>query len=219
MVFQNPAAFAERALAVAEDTFGFSRYAPRGVIAGTKVDTESGWRAVETILPGDRVYTAEGSLRAVAWVDRRYCMSPRAANGRRSLLLVPVGALLNSNPLFLLPDTNIVFEAPSQQGGAEIALIPGRELVGFKGITPISSDTPMEVVTLLFSSEEIIWAESGMQVHCPAFDEADGMSRGSRYAVLREEAAQALLDQIEEGAAASGAPKPKPVKLRRLRAA
>ena len=42
-----------------------------GLTTGSLIETAAGWRAVETLVPGDRVQTFDGGLRAIRRVARR----------------------------------------------------------------------------------------------------------------------------------------------------
>ncbi len=53
----------------------------QGIFGATLIETESGWRAAETLRMGDRVYTLDGGLQRIAALSRRI-----VAPGNRSCM-------------------------------------------------------------------------------------------------------------------------------------
>lgn len=159
----------------------FTRFAPvgtafpalpvtTGMAAGTPVETRAGWTPVERLRPGDAVYTLDGGLRTIAAMDRSWLLP--AMQG--TMLTVPGGAFGNCADLVLMPDQHVLLDLDREdiaQGvlpDALAVLIPARALEGERQIHSRAVTEPMEVITLLFPEEELVWAASGVLLHCPA---------------------------------------------------
>lgn len=159
----------------------FTRFAPVGAVfpalpvttgmaAGTPVETRSGWTPVERLRPGDSVYTLDGGLRTIAAMDRSWLLP--AMQG--AALAVPGGAFGNCSDILLMPDQHVLLDLDREdiaQGGlpdALAVLIPARALEGERCIRSQPVIRPLEVITLLFPEEELVWAASGVLLHCPA---------------------------------------------------
>lgn len=207
MLYQNAAAFTRAQRILIDSTHPAAGRAPRGLMAGTRIETATGWRAVERLMAGDLVHTRDGGLRPVLRVDRTFYRGPRGPEGLRGVLRVPGGALMNCAPMMLLPDQHVMLETPFAEEilGTPLTLVPGRALQGFRGIHPVRVGGPAEVVTLRFAEEEIVWANTGIMVHCPALGEDEAADfRSDFFTVLDDDRAEALLGLIEIGATDSG---------------
>ncbi len=181
--------------------------APRGLLAGTKVETALGWKAVETLVAGDLVHTRDGGLRPLAGVDRTHYRGPRGPEGLRGVLLVPGGALMNCAPFYLLPEQHLMLETEYAEAilGTPQTLVPGRALNGFRGIAPVRITGPSEVFVLRFSEEEAVWCNTGILAHCPSIREAESPEfRSEFFTVLSDGQAEALLGLMEIGATDTG---------------
>ena len=167
-----------------------------GLAAGTPVETRGGWRAVETLRPGDAVQTLDGGLARIVAMDRTWALP--AMQG--SVLNLKGGAFGNCADLTLLPDQHVLLDLnPSDPvtGGlpdALGALIPAQALDGHPGITRRTLRAPLQVVTLLFAEEELVWAASGVLLHCPAIRHGAGsLPQGDIFPTLPAPAARRLL--------------------------
>jgi collagen type I/II/III/V/XI/XXIV/XXVII alpha len=104
--------------------------------AGTKILTARGEVAVEDILPGDTVITADGEDRAVVWAGRRRLDLRR--HPRPHLVqpvLIPAGALADGVPardLLLSPDHALLLHGH---------LVPAKVLVGAGEIVQMNRDS------------------------------------------------------------------------------
>lgn len=140
-----------------------------GIVAGTRIATAMGWRAVESLAPGDMVMTFDHGMRPVISVERLALWS---GHGRcpRSLmpLAVPVGALGNSAPMLLLPEQTVLVESDlaEQVFGDPFALIPAAALEGYRGIDRITPHQTVEIVLIRFAEAEVIYANGTGMIHC-----------------------------------------------------
>lgn len=165
----------------------FTRFAPVGAVfpavpvttgmaAGTLVETRTGWTPVERLRPGEAVHTLDGGLRPIAAMDRSWLLP--AMQGE--VLAVPGGAFGNCTDMLLLPDQHVLLDLDREdlaQGNlpdALAVLIPARALEREHGIHARAATRPLEVVTLFFPEEEMVWAASGMLLHCSSVGTSAG---------------------------------------------
>jgi hypothetical protein len=171
-----------------------------GILAGSLVETESGWRPVERLARGTRVATWDGGFRPLAAVERRR-LWPAAGI---EVIEVPGGALDTCSGFSLLPGQHVFLSSAVAEEvlGAEGALLPASALAGHAGITRLPLLRPAEVITLRFAGEEIVYVNSGALVHCAA--EAPAARKGAVgagfFTVLDEARAQAMLALVAAGA-------------------
>ena len=83
-----------------------------GLLNGTLVATDEGWRPVETICVGDRLLSFDHGLQEVRELQRERPRSHSGHTGKpRCAVEVPAGALDNDTPLWLMPDQGVLFES------------------------------------------------------------------------------------------------------------
>ncbi len=143
-----------------------------GLMAGTKVASNLGWRDVSALTVGDDVLTFDNAMqrivdirRTVLWADLGGQVPPT-----QWPVVVPEGALGNRRDLVLLPDQGVLLESDEvcDTHGDPFALVPAQALEGLRGITRQHPHQKMELITLFFESDEVIYTEGGLLVHCPA---------------------------------------------------
>jgi len=147
-----------------------------GIAAGTLVATPKGWRAVETINPGDLVRTADGGMQAVEEVTRDLIWSDQMMNEPANWpLMVPAGALGNDTPLTLLPRQPVMAEKAGVQNifGDPFAMIPVAALEGFRKITRMAPAERMEIITLQFAQDAVVPTNGGALLSCPRARDAE----------------------------------------------
>ncbi len=166
-----------------------------GLAAGTPVETRSGWRAVDTLRPGDAVQTLDGGLRRIAAMDRTWLLP--AMQG--SVLDLAGGVFGNCDRVTLLPDQHLLLDLDAADLTGDLpdalgALMAAQALDGHRGITRRISRAPLEVVTLMFPEEELVWAASGLLLHCPSVRHGTGTPpQGDIFPTLATPAARRLL--------------------------
>ncbi|MCB5198648.1 Hint domain-containing protein [Loktanella sp. TSTF-M6] len=141
-----------------------------GLVVGTMVATHLGWRPVEAVVAGDQCLTFDGGLQVVTAVSRRTVKTKGAAADPLTWpLVVPVGALGNREELMLLPEQAVLIESDTaeQVFGDPFALIPAAALDGLRGVYRKPPAAEIEVVTLHFSQDEIVYANVGALFYCP----------------------------------------------------
>ncbi|WP_415402055.1 Hint domain-containing protein [Tateyamaria sp. SN3-11] len=157
----------------------------RGLLAGTRIATAMGWRAAEALAPGDMVLTFDNGLQALVDVRREtFWVADMMAPAAYASVMVPAGALGNSEELELLPDQGVLIEsdAACDAQGDPFAVMAAKLLVGYRGIARVAPRAQVEIITLIFATEQVIYAEGGALIHCPrthfALDELGGEMGG-----------------------------------------
>lgn len=170
-----------------------------GLVSGTKVATEHGWRAVETVAIGDQVMTFDHGLQKVISI-KRAALWHGVGNCPRHLqpMAVPVGALGNEQPLLLLPEQHVVVESDVAESvfGDPFAVIPALALEGYRGITRMAPHAKVEVVQLVFAESQVVYANGMGLIHCASVSTGRidlMLEEEPFYSVLSLEMARALV--------------------------
>lgn len=156
-----------------------------GLIAGTQVETATGWRDVADLRSGDLVQTVDGGLRPVRALSRQWITPARG----ESLVLLPGGAFGNCADVLLRPAQNLLIALEEEDAlpDALFALVPAAGLVGPGGAVRIAPQAPLEVICPVFDEAEAIWAATGLQLAC------DGVSGPDDFHLTLTAAEAALL--------------------------
>lgn len=159
-----------------------------GLAAGTWVKTEAGWRQAGLLRRGDRLYTFDGGLRAILALDRSWILP----GPQGQVLHLPGGTLGSTTDLTLMPDQHLLIDTWDEAGldGAVAALIPASALGGQAGIGWRPAPAPRDVVTPVFSEDEVINASGGVLPHCPG---ANRRTQGDAFLRLSPEQGQAVM--------------------------
>lgn len=166
---------------------------PEGLTSGTLVETETGWRPMEKLAMGDRVFTMDGSPRPIRWIARAAYGADLPDIFPEGLILVPGGAIGNCQGFYLLPETRILVTGSAVEAlsNDSAALLRAADLAGHGGIEPAMPVDGIEIVALGFDDEEIVFANTGVLVHCPPSGRQRTPSRG--FPVLGPRAAHVLM--------------------------
>jgi Hint domain len=164
-----------------------------GLIAGTMVETQRGWTPVENLRLGDRVQTFDGGACPILALDRNLASADSHA------VLLPGGLLDTCVDLTLLPGQHILIDT---MGDAllpddALVLIPATALTGWRGTRRITLQKPVEIITLLFAAEEVIFANTGAMVRCPAVTARPNAPLHSDFTRLDLLQAWALLSRLD----------------------
>jgi len=185
-----------------------------GLIAGTRVETAEGWKIVETIRTGERVHTYDGGLKAVKRIERTVYGADVQDAFPEGLLMVPGGALDNCDAFYLLPEQHVLLESAIAEEvlGNATTLVPAAALENYRGITRVLPVDLIEVVTLLFDDEEVVYANTGTMMHCAPHKAAGAAMRGTMrsafFNVLGLEQARAMIELMAEGSPFQAAARP-----------
>lgn len=172
-----------------------------GIVAGTKVATPTGWRAIEAIAPGDMVLTFDGGMQAVVSVQREVIWSDGIASDPANWPLhVPAGALGNREDMAILPQQAVLVESDAAENifGDPFAMIPAAALEGFRNITRMAPAERLEIVTLQFAQDEVLFGNIGALFFCPrSVDLIQATAANASYQVLNMEQADAIVSLLE----------------------
>ncbi len=131
-----------------------------GVVAGTLVETVSGWRAVEDIRVGEMIHTLDGGAKRVVAINRREILPGE------TVVQVKGGCFDACSDVLLMPRQGVLLDTIGLMG-TPYARVPAAALASIVGAARTHTQRREEVVTPLFEEEEVIWAQSGMLLHCP----------------------------------------------------
>lgn len=142
-----------------------------GLVAGTLLETRSGWRPIEALAIGDCVQTLDGGLARIMAMDRR-SLRPEMET---PLLMIPGGHYDACSDLMLLPGQHILLDTLDDEAthGAPFAMLPARALTG-GAVRRHYAPKPLEIVTPLFADEEVVYANTGVLLHCPGITDGAG---------------------------------------------
>ncbi|AML50223.1 Hint domain-containing protein [Falsihalocynthiibacter arcticus] len=149
----------------------FKRPRRTGMISGTRVATQFGWRDVTKIVPGDRVLTLDGGLQVVKAVRHEQV----AQIPGDSLLKVPSLALGNRETVYLLATQDVMIESDAAEDlfGDPFALIPALALEGLRGIQRVAATEELRVVAIEFAQDQVVFANIGALFLCPRSEQAN----------------------------------------------
>lgn len=176
-----------------------------GIVVGTRVATSTGWRDVGALQEGDMVLTFDGGLQPVTAVRRRPIWNGRGPCPSTFWpLMIPAGALENAKPMWIMPRQGVMLESDVAEAvlGDPFALIPAAALVGVRGIEQSFPNDPVEVVTLSFENDQVVFAEQGALLFCPAgndlvLEALSGKKSDCMYEMLPETSAKYLARGLE----------------------
>ena len=173
-----------------------------GLMAGTRVASNLGWRAIDALAVGDKVLTFDRGMQEITEIRRAH-MWLDAPESAETLwpVVIPVDALGNREELTLLPDQGVMVEsdAAHDMHGDPFAVITAISLVGLRGIRQRRPMHRVELIAVYFAQDEVIYAEGGALIHCPrdmsTLDKF--LDAGTQtYTVLSGEAAEELADMM-----------------------
>lgn len=170
-----------------------------GFLAGTSIASNLGWQPVETLKVGDKVLTFDHAMQTVADIQRETVTLPTDRPTALHPVRVPKGACHNRQDLWLMPDQGLLVECEAVMDtlGDPYAVVPARLLRGYRGIAAGRPSDRIELTTLAFRQDEVIYVEGGLLVHCPAprqlLDSAD-ISHKALYERLGGAAARFLVN-------------------------
>lgn len=143
-----------------------------GILAGTRVETPAGWVAVEQLTVGMRVHTLDGGLARILGIDRRILWPETHC----ALVHVPGGVFDICSDAMLLPGQHLLIDTmgDDSHGQAPYLLIPSVALSADPRVHRELPDLTVEVITPLFAEEEVVFANSGMMLHCPSMIDGAG---------------------------------------------
>jgi Hint domain len=171
----------------------------RGLLASTMVETEAGWQTAASLRLGSRVHTVDGGLAPVLGLDRQWI----APQPDLSLVHVSGGTIDNDADLQLLPDQHVLLDTMGDAllPDAALVLIPAAALVGWRGARRMAMTQDLEIITPLFASEEVVYANAGTMMRCPGILEGAHAPMATEFTRLDLRSAWALLARLDGGPA------------------
>lgn len=149
---------------------GIYNVTAHGLLSGTRVASNLGWRSVDALTIGDEVLTFDNGMqkvveirRSTLWVDAT--MVPT----HMWPVFVPAGALGNRSDMTILPEQGIMIESEAalDQHGDPFAVVPASALAGVRGVKLQEPQHQLEVITLFFAADQVIYTEGSLLSHCP----------------------------------------------------
>jgi hypothetical protein len=139
---------------------------PAGISGATLIETATGWQRAETLKPGDRLATWDGGFRPVLSAETER-LNPFEST---YLIRVPGGSLNNCRTVWLRPGQHVLIRSPHAAAvlEAEAVLLPATALTGYRGIVSERLTAAVTATTLRFAEDEVIFAASGLCLHCGA---------------------------------------------------
>ncbi|MCC5991867.1 MAG: Hint domain-containing protein [Rhodobacteraceae bacterium] len=129
-----------------------------GLLPDSLIATNTGWRPVHAIEPGDMIMTFDSGMQPLV---NNHCLTlslDTVPSHKRFLMDVPAGALGNRNPMRLLPCQEVIIESDMAEDhfGDPFVLIQALMLEGFNGVRrqPIAQDLTIHMLT--FAQEQVI---------------------------------------------------------------
>jgi len=181
-----------------------------GFVDDTHVASNLGWRAVGQLSVGDKVLTFDHGMQTIVDIQRETLFAPEhALSPAQCPVLVPEGAMNNRTEMWLMPDQGMLVESDAAIDplGDPFAVVPARALKGLRGIGSVKSMDRLDVTTLAFANDEVVYVEGGMLAHCPRprniLTDAP-VSGAELYDVLNMRAARFLVECLideDDGAA------------------
>ena len=173
-----------------------------GILSGTLIAAEAGWCAVETLCPGDLVLTFDGGPVPIVEIHHAQASVPQGDWPMMHWpMQVPKGVLGNRSALRVLPGQLVMLESDLAETmfGDPFALVPARALEPWRGIAPCPPRTTEAAFGLVFETEQLVYANSGVLLHCPGVAGGNFMQPGvdaGRYAPLSLASARELVAAI-----------------------
>ena len=157
---------------------------------GAQIATPHGTRAVETLRPGDRVFTRDNGIREIRWIGRRDLGAAELAKMPNfQPILIRKGALGAEMPdrdMLVSPNHRMLLanELAEVMFGEREVLIAAKHLTGLKGVDRALTDT-VSYIHLMFDHHEVILADAAWS---ESFQPGDysmrGVSKDSRDEIL-----------------------------------
>lgn len=188
-----------------DDKLAYDAPSTSGLLSGTCVATEMGWRPVEALTKGDQVLTFDAGLQRVTKVDRERLLRPDGSCPETCWpLKIPAGALGNRQSMKLLPDQTVMIESDVGENlyGDPFSLIPAVATEGVRGVIRVPPEDGLEIVTLHFEQDQVVFAQSGALLFCPAFEDlieaAFAETNRSFYSILSMDEARFLAVHLDD---------------------
>ncbi|GGH32633.1 Hint domain-containing protein [Cribrihabitans marinus] len=180
-----------------------------GFFNGMRVATQGGWRAVGELSAGDRLLTFDHGMQTVVDIQRDTLHLPSPPlDPADSPVLVPPGALFNPQRLWLMPEQGLLVESDTAEDalGDPFVVLPARLLAGLQGIAPARPADVVQITTIAFRQDEVIYCDGGLMAFCPHPEPigAQRLRRGAGlYRLVAGRAAERIAARLRDHGAVS----------------
>lgn len=154
-----------------------------GLLAGRLVATDSGWRKVETLAPGDMVLTFDHGMRRLESIDATAVTPDPRQSSVAQALHVPKGAIGNRRAITLLPSQLVLLDCDFAQAryGDPFLLVQAGLLDGYNEIVRAPLPAQATSYMLTFAQEEIIHTDGSALMSCYGRRTTSRLARPGRY--------------------------------------
>ena len=142
-----------------------------GLVTGTWVATQHGWRPVQSVAEGDTVLTFDNGPQVVRSVTRGVLWQGGDKCPHNKLpLMVPAGALGNQAEMILLAEQCVMLESDTADAifGDPFAVLMASHLEGYRGISRAMPHKTVEIYQLHFDDDQMVYSTGGALVFCPS---------------------------------------------------
>lgn len=178
-----------------------------GLLSGTHVASNLGWRQAGALSVGDKVLTFDHGMQPVAAIERETVYMPEGGfSPAQCPLYVPVDAIYNRAPMWLMPDQGVMLESElaEDDNGDPFVIVPACALEGYRGIRRGQPGAKLELVMPRCENDEVIYAEAGTLTYNPAprsaLELAGGLTQSAYRVLGPREARQLVVDLMADEA-------------------
>ncbi len=173
LAFAASPSAAEQALARPVDEIYTQALREDGLLAGTLVATDEGWRPVEGIAPGDMVLTFDNGMQRVSGTHQIEIKRGSVPSFKSFTMFIPADAIGNRKDMILMPSQEVIVECDRAEMdyGEPFVLIQSLLLDGYRGIRKVEIARDLSIHMLTFENEQIIHTSGATLAVCRA--EAD----------------------------------------------
>jgi hypothetical protein len=141
-----------------------------GLLSGTRVASTLGWRSIDALAIGDEVLTFDNGTQKISEIRRSTLWADATlVPAHMWPVFVPAGALGNRIDMTVLPEQGLMIESEAalDQHGDPFAVVPAFALDGMRGVIRQAPRQKMEVITLFFEQDQVVYTEGSMLSYCP----------------------------------------------------
>ncbi len=142
-----------------------------GLFGSTRVATTHGWRQVSSVKAGDSVLTFDHGMQKVVAVERStLALDADVSDPSGWPMYVPAGALGNLSDFIVMPGQSVLVESDLAEDlmGDPFALIRAEDLDSVRGISRVAPSERVDVMTLQFENDEVVFGAGGALFLCAA---------------------------------------------------
>jgi hypothetical protein len=170
-----------------------------GFFTKTKVACNAGWRRIDQLSVGDKVLTFDHGMQPIVEIRKDVVFEVPAETPPADWpVVLPVAALGNRETLVLQANQGVMLEIEGMEDpmGDPFAVVPACALTGLRGISRAAPKMRMEMIRLVFASDEVIYVNGCMLAYCPRTPLKDAKDRGA-YTVLSHVEAISVLKHAD----------------------